>query len=103
MYEILVGEIGIPPDKFHDLAWWEIRSIIRGHNRRHRDLWSASRWSTYNIMLSFCGSDALKKSGINGPADLIKLPWDTVQKEEISQHDIDELQAEMAAMNANQK
>ena len=103
MYEILVGEIGITPEGFHRLAWWEVRAIIRGYNRRHRDLWSASRWSTYNIMLSFCGSDALKKSGINGPTDLIKLPWDTVQTEEISQQDIDELQAEMAAMNAGQQ
>ena len=51
-------------------------------------------------MLSFCGSDALKKSGINGPADLIKLPWDTKMEEQISQQDIDDLQAEMAAMNA---
>ena len=94
-----MGEIGITPADFKRLRWWEIRSIIRGYNRRHRDLWSSTRWQTYNLMQAFCGGKALNEAGIHKPTDLIKFPWDT-QPVPISQSEEDELQAEMAAINA---
>ena len=74
---IVVGEIGIEPDMFKDrLAWWEIRSIIRGYNRRSRDQWSSVRWQTYNLMSAQAGSEAMKKAGIHRPTDLMLLPWE---------------------------
>lgn len=100
---MLVGEIGISPDRFrYGLRWWEIRSIIRGYNRRHRDLWSSTRWQTYNIMASFVGGDKLSEKGINSPKDLLKFPWDT-QPMLLSQSEVEDMQAEIAAMNARVK
>ena len=99
-----MGEIGISPDRFrYGLRWWEIKAIIRGYNRRHRDLWSSTRWQTYNIMASFVGGDKLSEKGINSPKDLIKFPWDTDQRSPLSDDDIADLQAEMAAINAQNK
>lgn len=42
----------------------------------------------------------LRKDGINRPADLIKFPWERVADITVSEDDIKQLQAEMAAMNA---
>ena len=96
-----MGEIGYSRREFlYDLRWWEIRCIIRGYNRRHRDLWSSSRWQTYNLMQAFCGSKALGEAGIYKPTDLIKFPWDSAPVAPISQEEAADLQAEMAAINA---
>ena len=100
---MLVGEIGITPADFKRLRWWEVRGIIRGYNRRHRNLWSSTRWQTYNIMASLVGGDKLSEKGINSPKDLIKFPWDTDQRSPLSDDDIADLQAEIAAMNAQNK
>lgn len=99
-----MGEIGFPRREFlHDLRWWEVRSIIRGYNRRHRHLWSSTRWQTYRLMEAFCGSKNLRESGINSPTDLIQFPWEKTTANLPSQDEIDELQAEMAAINDNIK
>ena len=95
-----MGEIGITPADFKRLRWWEIRSIIRGYNRRHRDLWSSNRWQTYNLMQAFCGGKALNEAGIYKPTDLIKFPWDTAPVVPLSQSEVEEMQAEIDAMNA---
>ena len=96
-----MGEIGISPETFrHDLDWCDIRCIIRGYNRRHRDLWSSTRWQAYQIMRAFAGDDGLAEAHIHGPGDLLKLPWDSKQAPPITQEEADELQAEMAAINA---
>ena len=96
-----MGEIGFPRKEFlHELKWWEIRSIIRGYNRRHRDLWSSTRWQTYNIMASFVGGDKLSEKGINSPKDLLKLPWDSATVATITEDEVKDMQAEIAAMNA---
>ena len=96
---MLVGEIGITPADFKRLRWWEIRSIIRGYNRRHHDLWSSTRWQTYNIMASFVGGDKLSEKGINSPKDLLKFPWEN-HFTPVSAEDVSDLQAEIAAINA---
>lgn len=88
------------PEAFERLQWWQLTSIIRGYNRRRRDGWSQTRWLAYNVMSCFAD---LKKSGILRPTDLIKFPWERERVVEVSQEDIDELQAEMAAMNAQQQ
>ena len=99
-----MGEIGFPHKEFlHELKWWEIKAIIRGYNRRQCGMWSANRWQTYNLMQAFCGGKALIEAGIHKPTDLIKFPWDTDQRSPLSDDDIADLQAEMAAMNAQNK
>lgn len=96
---MLVGEIGISPDAFCRLKWWEVRSIIRGYNRRYRNMWSATRWQTYNIMASFCGGDNLSKNGLHSPKDLLPFPWEQTRTV-VTPDDVKQLQAEMAAINA---
>ena len=99
-----MGEIGFPRREFlYELVWWEIKSIIRGYNRRHRDQWSAVRWQTYNLMCAFAGSKSLSENGIHGPKDLLPLPWDTDDAIPISQDEIDDLQREMRMYNENLK
>ncbi|MBQ1977145.1 MAG: hypothetical protein II225_00175, partial [Ruminococcus sp.] len=89
--------VGIQPSAFYRLEWWQLRSIIRGYNRRRRDGWSQTRWHAYNVMQCFAD---LRKAGINRPADLIKFTWERVAETIVSEDDIKQLQAEMAAMNA---
>ena len=37
MFQLFVGEIGIPRHEFlYELTWWEINSIIRGYRKRNR-------------------------------------------------------------------
>ena len=37
MYQLFVGEIGIPRHEFlYELTWWEINSIIRGYRKRNK-------------------------------------------------------------------
>ena len=96
-----MGEIGYNRHEFfHELKWWEIRCIIRGYNRRHRDLWSSNRWQTYNLMQAFCGGKALNEAGIHKPTDLIKFPWDSAPVANITEDEALELQAEIDAINA---
>ena len=95
-----MGEIGLSIDRFRfGLRWWEARCIIRGYNRRHRDLWSSTRWQTYNIMASFVGGDKLSEKGINSPKDLLKFPWDT-QPVPLTSDEVKEMQAEIDAINS---
>lgn len=99
---MLVGEIGITTGQFYyGLRWWEIKSIIRGYNRRNRDQWSATRWQTYNLMCAFAGSKSLSENGIHGPKDLLPLPWDTEDDiPSLSDEEYAEMQADIAAWNA---
>ena len=82
-----MGEIGIPRREYlYDLAYWEIMLIVRGYIRRSRDLWSATRWQTYNLM---CVSMAdIKKAGIHSPTDLIRFPWEDGRAGNVSADDI---------------
>ena len=37
MFQLFVGEIGIPRHVFYyELRWWEVKAIIRGYRRRNR-------------------------------------------------------------------
>ena len=96
-----MGEIGINRREYlYDLNYIDMLMIERGYERRHRHLWSATRWQTYFYMAVQCGTDKLREKGINGPADILPLPWDKEQKAPVSQETIDELQAEMREINA---
>lgn len=76
----MVGEIGRSHQEFmYDLRLWQLRMIVKGYYRRNRDMWSAVRWQTYNLM-SVSMAD-LKKAGIYKPTDLIQFPWDNTDEE----------------------
>jgi hypothetical protein len=101
-----VGEIGRTPGELkHGLKWWEIRCIIRGYNRRHRDLWSATRWQTYNLMAAQVGGKQLSENGINSVHDLLPLPWDNKNHNEpaLTQAEIDKEVEMMRAINQQLK
>ena len=70
-----MGEIGVQRSEYlYELEYWEIALIVRGYFRRNREMWSATRWQTYNLM---CVSMAnIKRAGIYRPTDLIKFPWE---------------------------
>lgn len=101
MYGILVGEVGIPHrTALYEMQQWHIHQAITGYYRRGRDTKSLMRWQTYNMMAAFAGGDNLRKSGINGPSDLLKFPWDTDEAEqpiEVTDDVVKELQDEMAS------
>lgn len=96
-----MGEIGFNRREFlHDLKWWELVAIFRGHEKRKRHLWSSTRWQTYNLMQAFCGSDNLKKIGIYNPTDLIHFPWESDPEPAITEDEAATLKAELDAINA---
>ena len=100
-----MGEIGRTPGELkHGLKWWEIRCIIRGYNRRHRDIWSATRWQTYNLMAAQVGGKELAKNGINSATDLLPLPWDTKAASKLpTKEEVADMVAEIDAINAAKK
>jgi hypothetical protein len=96
---LFIGEIGIPRREFlYDLQFWEARRILKGYQARHRNLWSATRWQTYNIMAAWNGK-GLSEAGIHGPADLLQFPWDKDPCPPLSEEDRTELQSLMSAEN----
>ena len=94
-----MGEIGIPRIEYlYDLTWCDLLIIERGYERRHRQMWSASRWSTFYIMSAFAGSEGMTKSGIHSPKDLLPFPWEKT-KVIITEDEQQELLKEIEAFN----
>ena len=90
-----MGEIGFPRKEFlHELKWWEVKSIIRGYNARHHHGWEQARLVAYNAR--FCMGS---KDPIPPLTEWIKFSWEQKSAIPISQEEIDELQAEIAAIN----
>lgn len=97
-----MGEIGLPlNDYLYRLSYADLLLISRGYENRKRDLWSATRWQTYNLML--VSMVDIKKAGINSPKDLMPLPWDDNGEEEeqvkITQEEINRMREDMRRMN----
>ena len=91
-----MGEIGFPRKEFlHELKWWEVKSIIRGYNARHHHGWEQARLVAYNAR--FCMGS---KDPIPPLTEWIKFSWEQRSAIPISQEEIDELQAEIAAINS---
>lgn len=102
LYMVVVGEIGRRSNEFlYELNSWQIQQIIKGYYRRNREMWSAVRWQTYNLMC--VGMADLKKAGIYKPTDLMKFPWDNVRSYQPTEQEIDDLQAIIKAENAKRK
>ena len=106
-----VGEIGINRTEYlYILNYVDILQIERGYNRRNAHLWSATRWSTYYMMSSFCGSEGMEKAGIYSPMDLIQFPWEqNPNKEEetekviLTDEDVEKMRENMRQYNEEQK
>ena len=95
-----MGEIGINRIEYlYELTYCDLLLIERGYERRFRNMWSAARWQTYYTMASFAGGKHLAESGIHGPKDLLKFPWDTEPAPPISDEEVAEMQREMEEMN----
>ena len=91
-----MGEIGISRHEFYrELRWWEIKSIIRGYNARHHAGWEQARLVAYNAR--FCMGS---KDPIPTVTEWLKFSWEQKAVTPLSQDEIDDLQAEMAAINA---
>ena len=104
-YEIFVGNIGISRHEFlYDIRYWEARRIYNGFMRRNRDMWSATRWQTFNIMCALVGGKALSSKGINSPRDLLKFDWDREDLDDDTQlptdEEIEKLRQRMREENA---
>lgn len=99
----MVGEIGRSHREFlYDMQLWHLRSVVKGYFKRNREMWSATRWQTYNLM---CVSTAdLKKAGIYKPTDLIRFPWENESEEGCgnmpTKEEIERLQQIMREENA---
>lgn len=98
-----MGEIGRSHDEFmYTMNLWQLRCVVNGYFRRHRDLWSATRWQTYYLMA--VSQADLKKAGIYKPLDLIKFPWEDDQEDTDlpDTEEIERLRREMDEWNAQQ-
>ena len=101
---MIVGEIGLPRREFlYEICFWEVLIIIRGYNRRYRNMWSAMRWQTFHIMEAQVGTDAMHKANLFKPGDLMQFSWDREPSPPITDDERAELIAEMAAINALNK
>lgn len=93
-----MGEIGIDRRTFYyDLRWWEVKSIIRGYNARHHVGWEQARLVAYSA--HYCMGS---KDPVPPVSEWLKFPWEKKAAQPVSQHTINQLQAEIAAMNAKQ-
>ena len=93
---MLVGEIGIPRREYlYELMHWEILLITRGYFRRYHAGWEQARLVAYNAR--FCMGS---KDPIPPLTEWIKFSWEQRSAIPISQEEIDELQAEIAAINS---
>lgn len=98
MYQLFVGEIGIDRDVFlHQLAMWEIRSIVKGYRRRASVVWDSSRWQTF-VWLKARGVKEISK-----PEDLLNFPWDNVSGTPMDEDERRELQEVIRAENERLK
>lgn len=93
-----MGEIGINRHVFYkELKWWEVKAIIRGYNARQHPGWEQTRWIAYHVR--YCMG--LPKGEVAPTlTEWIKFPWEKKEAGIVPKDVQNQLQAEMAAMNA---
>lgn len=92
-----MGEIGIPRREFlYDLRFWEVRRIIRGYRQRDRLKYQMMAECVYAAM--FAMRDPKGKT----VEDLFPMLFEEDDDDlpEITDEEVDDLQADMVAYNA---
>lgn len=96
---MFVGEIGFSRREFlYELVWWEVKSIIRGYNARHHAGWEQARFIAYNAHYAMGSKDP-----VPNVKDWIPFPWEKNQVTQLTDDEVLDLQAEMAAYNEQLK
>ena len=95
MYQLFVGEIGIPRREFlYEIEFWEARRIVDGYHARNHAGWEQARLIAYNA--HYCMGS---KDPVPIVTEWIKFPWEKEPIPPITDEERDELQAEMDAIN----
>lgn len=90
-----MGEIGISRREYnYELKFWEMRLIIDGYNRRHHPGWEQARLVAYQARFAMGNG----KQPVPEIDRWLRFPWEK-HKTDISQDEISELKALMAAEN----
>jgi len=94
-----VGEIGIPRREFlYDLRFWEVRRIIRGYRQRDRLKHQLIAECAYAAMY------AMRDPQGKGVEDIFPMLFDDDGDEPpITEEDVEQMQAEINAINNNNK
>ena len=98
MYQLFVGEIGIPRHEFlYELTWWEINSIIRGYRKRDRLKHQLMAECTY------AATYAMRDPKGKTVADMFPMLFNYDDEDDeppITEEDVADLQQLMATINA---
>lgn len=98
---MLVGEIGIARREYlYELSYCEILLITRGYFRRHHPGWEQARLVAHQV--HYC-MGVSKGDVAKTPQELIPFHWEQKPVVQVSQDEIEELQAEIAAINSQKK
>lgn len=94
-----MGEIGIPRREFlYDIQFWEVRRIIRGYRRRDRLKHQLMAECVYAA--TFAMRDPNGKTVADMFPSLFAEDTSDFSGPEITENDVQDLQADMAAFNA---
>ena len=94
-----MGEIGIPRREFlYDIHFWEVRRIIRGYRQRDRLKHQLIAECAYAAMY------AMRDPQGKGVEDIFPMLFDDDGDEPpITEEDVEQMQAEINAINNNNK
>lgn len=94
-----MGEIGIPRREFlYDIQFWEVRRIIRGYRRRDRLKHQLMAECVYAA--TFAMRDPKGKTVADMFPSLFAEDPNDFSSPELTEDDVQDLQADMAAFNA---
>lgn len=94
-----MGEIGFPRREFlYDIAFWEVRRIIKGYRKRSQTFCEMLRWQTWWYL-----QPHVKKDSIRKPAELATFPWEKEEVEEYSEEDVNEIRELIRKTNESSK
>ena len=81
-----MGEIGFPRREFlYEVAFWEIRRIVKGYRMRQRTFCDMMRWQTWYLLQPHVKSNTIRK-----PEDLATFPlWEKEDEDEVKHNEDD--------------
>ncbi len=93
-----MGEIGIPRREFlYDIRFWEVRRIIRGYRDRDHLKHQLIAECTYAAMF------AMRDPQGTTVEDMFPMLFDDGDEPPITEKDVEQMQAEINAINNNNK